>query len=139
MTHEHRVSVTAVPECLDSIHDVVTAAVLAEPALSDRDRMRVETAVLEVAGNVVEHTPTAPGRDDVRLEVVAERRDGRLEVVLLDDGGPVDVDTDAAMPDWAAESGRGMPLAHALSDEFAYQRRDGRNHWRLAWRLDPPD
>ncbi|GAA4622027.1 ATP-binding protein [Cellulomonas oligotrophica] len=96
---------------LGRVHAALTELWRAAPDVAEVDRIAVETAVVEVAGNVVEH-----GADGLwhggGLEV---RVDADAVVALLDHDGPVPViDMDAPMPGVEAESGRGLPLTRVL-------------------------
>ena len=50
---------------------------------------------------------------------------------------PIALDlSDVAMPGDDAGPGRGLALAAAAVDDMAYERVEGRNHWRLRCRRD---
>lgn len=88
-----------------------------------------ETAVAEVAANIVEH-----GVEDrlatVTLTLAAS--EGRVEAIFEDDGSPVDVDLGGvSMPEELAERGRGLAIAASVLDVLEYQRVGGVNTWRL--------
>ena len=129
-----RMSTTARLESLEAVHDFLGAVAA---GLSPMDAMRVETAVLEVDGNVVEHRRPADGRPVVTLDVTATRNGDRLDVSVEDDAAPTAAPTatpeDAVMPGGDAESGRGLPLVAALTESFAYERIDRGNRWNLGW------
>ena len=116
---------------VDAAHELVDRLWGGDETLSDLDRLRFESALVEVVGNVIAHASNPPGKQVVTLRVTvssdAEWIEGRLE----DDGGRVDIDLSATpeMPNWMAESGRGLALAQALCDELTYRRQDGRNVW----------
>jgi serine/threonine-protein kinase RsbW len=142
------VSVPARPESLELVHPVLEQlwAVYDVPAL---DRMRFETAVVEIFANIVEHAfrsdpPDAPDGPDSpdaavdgrRLELVVAVGPEELVATFTDNGLPVELDlSEVTLPDAEAESGRGLAMALAAVDELHYERRDGRNRWRLACRL----
>ncbi|WP_052437035.1 ATP-binding protein [Georgenia sp. SUBG003] len=90
--------------------------------------MMFETAVIEVAGNVVEHgRPEGRVVYRFRLAVLPDRVVARLEA-----GQEVDGDPGApGLPDPLAEQGRGLALTRAVLDEFSYERLDGTNVWHL--------
>lgn len=102
------------------------------PGVSPADRTRVETALVEVVGNVVEHALAGRGGGEVRVEVRVTAEEVVAEVA--DDGSALEVDpTGATMPPADAVGGRGLALAVLVTDELHY-RRDGEvNRWRLRW------
>lgn len=140
----HRLDGLAVPAELARLHDLLAEVAAAHPDLGPADLIAVETAVVEVAGNVVEHA-TPPGQVAWRLEVrvdpdgvTAELSDSGAAGTTpwLSDGESSGTTSDqtlqvADMPDELAESGRGLPLAAALLDELTYRREDDRNVWTM--------
>jgi serine/threonine-protein kinase RsbW len=95
--------------------------------------MLFETAVIEVAGNVVEHgRPLGRVRWSFRLSV----REGALEGRLSDSGeeypgGAWGTD----MPDTMEEAGRGLALATAVLDSLVYERSGNVNEWWMVRHL----
>lgn len=119
------------PECLDRVHDLVARLWDTADGFSDDARIRFETAVAEVAANVVEHAGS--GDRAVALVLRLARRDGRVVAALEDDGRPAEVDLGALrFPADDAESGRGLALARAAADELTYGRDGDRNRWWVA-------
>lgn len=118
----------AVPQGLKSLHRLVERAEDAYPDVDPEAFMMMETAVIEIAGNVVEHG-LPPGQ--ISWKVVLRVADDVLEGVLSDDGQEYAGDLSAMMPDPLAESGRGIPLARAVLDELSYSREDGKNVWTM--------
>lgn len=129
MAGEYEVSGLAVPETIDLLHQLLEEARTDHPSLSEEDMSMIETAVIEVAGNVVEHAP--PGQALVytfRLLV----GDDRLVGVLTHSGPEVVLDGAPEMPDDPlAESGRGLALAQAAVDELRHEFTDDQNVWTL--------
>ena len=128
---EFRLASLAVPESLDLLHELLSHVGEQHPDVDPSDLMLFETAVVEIAGNVVEH-----GRPSGRVtwEFLLEVREDRLESTLTDSGEEYAGPLDPAMPDVLAESGRGFALAQAMLDELDYERVDGRNRWRMVRR-----
>jgi len=118
----------AVPAELEALHELVEQGREAWPSVSAEAFMMLETAVIEIAGNVVEH-----GRPvgEVRWTFSLRLRDDVLEGVLTDDGHEYEGDLSTYMPDPLSESGRGIALAQAALDELVYAREDGRNVWTM--------
>ncbi len=120
----------AVPQGLDALHDLLEQIGAEHPELSGADLMLFETAVIEIAGNVVEHgVPAGEVTWEFALSVLPER----LEATLSDDGAAYDgtVISESAMPDELAESGRGFALASAVLDRLDYRRDNEGNHWEM--------
>jgi serine/threonine-protein kinase RsbW len=130
MTGDYQLEGLAVPESLNLLHDLLDRVGRDHPDVDSADLMLFETAVIEVAGNVVEHGQP-PGRVTwtFRIEI---RPDG-LEASLSDSGEEYPGGTwGTRMPeDPMQESGRGLALATAVLDSLTYERRDDANHWRM--------
>ena len=115
-------------EGLALLHDLMAQVGSDHPEIDPLDISMLETALIEIAGNVVEHG-TPP--DGVHFEFRLEVTDDRLRALLLDTGDPVVALVLDAAPagDLLAESGRGFPLALAVLSELRYERRGERNAW----------
>ncbi len=120
--------------CLQRVHDLVDQLWSRVPDVDPADRCRFETAVIEVAGNIVEH-----GGPDVRLRLWLIASGDRVEAQFRDTGSPVDVEVAAAhVPDSMAETGRGLALARAVVDNVAYERTGSTNRWHVVKHRDAP-
>src|SRR4051812_6301141 len=114
MSGDYLLDGLAVPESLNLLHDLLEQVGQDHPELTPSDLMLFETAVIEVAGNVVEHgQPSGQVRWSFRLAV----REDCLEARLSDSGeeypgGAWGTD----MPDAMEEDGRGLALATAVLD-----------------------
>lgn len=138
------VELPAEPESLDRVQDALARLWEESPSVSMVDRIRFETAVVEVVGNVVEHAyslDTAHGHHPGRaFDVRVELGDERLRAQISDNGLPVALDLGAVtMPGEDAESGRGLALALATVDDLSYDRVEGRNVWVLLCRRGERD
>jgi serine/threonine-protein kinase RsbW len=122
-------SSTAEPAALERVHELLQELWHDADDVAAEDRIRFETAVTEIAGNIVLHAPD--GRPlEFTLHVSA--RPDRIEARFEDAGRRADVDLTAArLPDDLAESGCGLALALAAADEIAYRRDGGMNCWRV--------
>jgi serine/threonine-protein kinase RsbW len=131
----YRLEGFAVPAELDRVHALLARAGAEHPEVDPTALMLFETAVIEIANNVVEH-----GRPigEVRWRFVLTIDDEAIRADLHDSAQPVTADLDAPMPETDAESGRGLPLAGALLDEITVQQGPDGNHWHMARRLDSP-
>jgi serine/threonine-protein kinase RsbW len=125
--------VSARPEGIEAIHDLVQSLWLQGPTISATDRMRFETAVIEVASNIVKHaTAGGPGPEEVTIELMLTAEPDRVTARFCDDGRAANVDlVRTQMPGTEAEFGRGMPLARVLVDELTYERSVSTNIWTL--------
>lgn len=122
------------PGTMDLIHELVAQACASEPPASMVDRIRFETAVIEVAGNIMEHSARIdpPHLEPRTFDIVMVSDPTTLSAVFRDDGRPVELDFHAiSMPDEDAEAGRGLALALAAVDEVTYERVDATNTWRI--------
>jgi serine/threonine-protein kinase RsbW len=120
---------------LAALHALVERVGRDHPELRASDLAMMETAVIEVVGNVVEHgTPPGAIGYDFCLEVTADH----LHALLLETGDPVPMrargdDQDLEL----AESGRGLAIARAVLSELRYERRGELNAWTLTRALSP--
>jgi serine/threonine-protein kinase RsbW len=113
--------------CLERVHELVERLWTEAPDVQPADRYRFETAVIEVAGNIVEH-----GGPQVRLRLWLRVHTDRVEAQFRDTGRAVDLATDeGCMPDLMAEDGRGLALARATADELTYRRTGHTNSWSV--------
>jgi serine/threonine-protein kinase RsbW len=131
MTGDYVLEGLAVPESLNLLHDLLERVGSEHPDLDAGDLMLFETAVIEVAGNVVEHgRPQGAVSWTFRLAVHPDR----LEARLSDSGEEYPGGTwGTAMPtDPLQEDGRGLALATAVLDALEYERDGEINHWTMS-------
>lgn len=120
------------PECLGRIHEALAQLWTEAGDVVDIDRTMFEIAVIEVAGNVVQHNGRGPGFD---CRITIRISDATLVAQFCDTGVNADVDLEAAtLPDEESEHGRGLAMARAAADELTYERIDGRNSWLITRR-----
>ena len=125
----HELHACAGPGFLGEVHCLLERVWATSPDVSGIDRMMLETAVIEIAANIIEHGSAGAGPQcDLTIEVYPDR----LDAHFMDDGiiALVNVDT-AAMPDALAEGGRGLAIARAALDVLTYERRNNTNFWTL--------
>jgi serine/threonine-protein kinase RsbW len=130
MTGDYVLEGLAVPESLSLLHDLLDRVSREHPGIDSADLMLFETAVIEVAGNVVEHgRPRGRVTWAFRIDILPDR----LEASLSDSGEEYPGGTwGTQMPaDPMQENGRGLALATAVLDSLTYERRDHANHWRM--------
>ncbi|WP_282946450.1 ATP-binding protein [Cellulomonas endometrii] len=128
---ELRVDGAAEPGWLDEVHDALARLWAVAPAVPDVDRFRFETAVIEIATNIVRHTRPV-GRGPVLARALLRAQPDRIEAELSDTGTAVDVDLDPEPVDDLAESGRGIALVLRAVDSLSLVREGDRNTWRLS-------
>ncbi|MCL1869300.1 MAG: ATP-binding protein [Promicromonosporaceae bacterium] len=121
----------AVPEELDTVHALLAQAAADHPDVDPTDVMLFETAVIEIANNVVEY---GKPEGEVRWRLELSIDDERIAAELYDTGQEFTPGMGAAMPGEDAESGRGLPLAEAVLDKIELERVDDTNHWRMVRR-----
>jgi serine/threonine-protein kinase RsbW len=136
-TWERMVLLVVPPNDVDEVHDSVDDLWHLNPDLGTGERIRFETALLELAGNVIEH---AEGNERLVCGLTLRRTSTTLEAVLSDSGGEVQVPFRTVMPDpeEMAESGRGIAMIELLMDDFSYERDPEGNRWRLVMGLPEP-
>jgi serine/threonine-protein kinase RsbW len=131
-------SAPATPAMLDLVHAVLEKLWEQHEDVATADRIRFETAVIEVLGNIVEHAyelDAAPADVLRRFDVSLSATSDELVARFGDNGIPMALDlSEVTMPGVDAESGRGLALAVAALDDLSYERVDGRNLWRLTCR-----
>lgn len=121
---------TASPASLDEVHALFARLWDQAADVEPPDRIAFETAVSEVAANIVEHA--ARGRA-IAMRLVLRAPDDRVEAHLEDLGYPYQPPAlpPAAGDDPMAEHGRGLMIARALTDELVYERDGAVNRWFL--------
>ena len=122
----------AVPDQLDAVHELLAEAAADHPELDSTDVMLFETAVIEIANNVVEY---GKPEGEVRWKFTVRVREDEIEAELDDTGQSFAPARGKGMPGEEAEGGRGLPLAEALLDQIDFDRVDETNHWRMVRRL----
>jgi serine/threonine-protein kinase RsbW len=125
----HSLSLSTPPDDLDTVHRMLEGVWSASTDVPALDRVAFETALIELAANVLRHADDGSGVT-CALEVLVSG--DRIEATLTDSGTPGNVRlVGRAMPDEDAESGRGIPIIQALVDDLDYARVGGLNRWRI--------
>ena len=125
------------PSSLEQVHGLIAHLFEDAGVTSMVDQIRFETAVIEVANNILEHSRrTDPPSDEPRtFDLLLHGDETVLTAEFRDDGRPVEIDFEQiSMPGEDAEDGRGLALALATVDEISHEHRDGLNVWRLICR-----
>jgi serine/threonine-protein kinase RsbW len=124
--------VPAVPTSLDTVQDRFATWWDGLGVDDVARRFALETAVAEIAANIVEHTARNDQQEGRRYTVQLEATDRAFTAVLRDNGLPVDIDLSAVtMAGVEAESGRGLALALAALDRLEHRHEHGHNVWTL--------
>lgn len=139
--HELSLDLPVTPEAIDEVQDALARFWELDDDVAMVDRIRFETALVEIVGNVVEHAyahDSSRGYEAGRaLEVRLTLDEAGVEAQVSDNGLPVEIDLgQVTMPGDEAESGRGLALALAAVDDMRYERSGGRNRWVLVCRRD---
>lgn len=130
MTEERKNLVfNAPPDDVDAVHEFLETVWEANPEVGELDRMAFETALIELASNVIQH---AAGDGGVTCVLTVSADERGLSATLADtaDAGGI-VLMNREMPSELAESGRGIALIQALVDDLRYERLEERNVWTI--------
>jgi serine/threonine-protein kinase RsbW len=123
------------PDDVNRVHELLEAVWAGHTAIGFRDRISFETAVIELASNVIRHADSGQG---VAWQLSIDVGENRLEASLTDSGEPKNIALEGReLPDELAESGRGIPLIKALVDVVEYEHEGGVNRWRISRTLTP--
>jgi len=137
------VALTGSISSIDQVHDAVAELWRRHPGIGTVDRMAFETALVELATNIVRYAlPGGSAGPELRLTVGVTE----LSAEFVDDGPEFRGYLDHfALPGPSAESGRGMAVIDSLTDFFEYYRAPAQNswtpaqnHWRIIRRLTVP-
>jgi serine/threonine-protein kinase RsbW len=115
------------PDDLDTVQDYVQRVWASAPELDSMDKLKFETAIVELAANVIQHSNDGNGvAGSLTITVDGERIRGTVR----DSSSASSVELERRdMPDEFAESGRGIAFIQRLVDVLHYERRDGENLW----------
>jgi serine/threonine-protein kinase RsbW len=127
---EHSLHACVDPSCLSKVHLLIEDLWAEATDVADTDRFLFESAVLEIAGNIVQHSVSD---HQILCNLTLRVYQNRLEAVFSDtaDAAVIDVDS-AALPDDAAEHGRGLAMTKRAVDQLSYTREGALNCWRLS-------
>lgn len=130
----HTLSLVSPPDDVDAVHHLLESVWSSASHVSIRDRFSFETALIELASNVIRH---AGGGAGVSCALTVEITHDSIVASLTDSGLAGNISLIVPqMPGELEESGRGLSLIHALVDEVDYDRSDDLNHWRISRRLE---
>jgi serine/threonine-protein kinase RsbW len=92
---------------------------------AERLRSDCELIVVEACNNAIQHTDARAKWEPVAVEVRIEP--GQIEMRIIDHGPGFEWPQTAELPEPEEESGRGVFLIHALTDDAAYLREADKN------------
>lgn len=122
-------------ESVEAVHDLLLEWFEEVGDVDPRVRFAFETAVVEIAGNIVEHTVAARGAEGRHFTVELVADEAALTATFQDDAQPAELDLSAVtMAEEGAEDGRGLALALASVDRLEYRHEGGRNIWSIECR-----
>lgn len=122
-------------ESVEAVHDLLLEWFEEAGDVDPRVRFAFETAVVEIAGNIVEHTVAARGAEGRHFTVELVADEATLTATFQDDAQPAELDLSAVtMAEEGAEDGRGLALALASVDRLEYRHEGGRNIWSIECR-----
>jgi serine/threonine-protein kinase RsbW len=127
--HENTFLFSSPPTDVDAVHDFLEGIWEAHPDIGGMDKMAFETALIELASNVIQHADTGDGVTCV-MTITADEGQLRAQFSDTAEAGGIRM-LRATMPDELAESGRGLAFMQMLVDEVRYERVAERNVWSL--------
>jgi serine/threonine-protein kinase RsbW len=114
---------------IDVVHAFYARVCDGHLGLDEIDRFRFETALIELASNVIQHADDGNGIiADILLEITSDTI--RATITDSSPAGEVEISL-RAMPDELDEHGRGIAFIQRLVDELHYERRGAENIWRI--------
>jgi serine/threonine-protein kinase RsbW len=126
-----------VPESVELVHDLLDQVWENESGIDLMDRIRFETALIEVASNIIEHSKPASS-DAIWFQLDLECSPERLYAEFHDNAKHAGIDLSATPPpeemsslENISSTGRGLALAKVALDEFSYAKEDDGNRWTL--------
>ena len=123
------------PGDVNAVHALLEAVWADAPEIPMMERFKFETALLELASNVVRH---ADGGSGLWCTLEIDTDSESIRATVLDDGEPSEdhVLVRRDMPDALSESGRGIAMIQALVDNLAYTREGMTNRWHISRRFE---
>ena len=129
------IDVAVEPESIDLVQNAFETWWTSLGDDSLETRFSFETAIVEIAANVVEHSRRSEADRGRRFTLELSATDDRLRAVFHDNGMPSEIDLSAvSMADLEDEDGRGLALALLSLESLDYRHEDGRNVWTLVCR-----
>lgn len=125
----HALVLVAPPDSVGRVHELLQKVWLDTPHISLIDRASFETALIELAANVIQH---ANHGNPVECTVAVDATESFISATLIDTGEEAALElARVKMPEATAESGRGLAIITALVDEVFYDSDGSVNCWRI--------
>lgn len=126
---EHLLVISSPEDDINTVHDFVARVWSEHEDLDAMDRLRFETALIELAANVIQHGANGGG---IVAELTITVTNDLVRALITDHSESSHVDLSMQdMPDEYAESGRGIAFIQRLVDVFHYERQEDTNHWMI--------
>ncbi len=127
---EHSLHACVDPDCLGKVHGLIEDLWAEATDVAETDRILFESAVMEIAGNIVQHSVSD---QEIVCNLILRISPTRLEAVFRDTAEEAVVDLESAtLPDDLVEHGRGLAMTKRAVDQLSYQREGPLNCWRLS-------
>lgn len=114
---------------INTVHNFIENVWESNPEVDAMDRLRFETALIELAANVIQHGGKG-GQLVAKLTITVDDDVVRGQITDQSEPGAVELGL-REMPDEYAESGRGIAFIQRLVDVLHYERRDDENLWMI--------
>lgn len=126
-------TLTVEPPMLETLHGLLAQVWEANPQVGMLDRMAFDTALIELVGNMVRHSPAGgPFNCRATVRILPDRLIGEFE----DTTPPVvGVEIEREMPEEDMESGRGFALMQSLG-HLEHQPGESGNLWIFERKLE---
>ncbi|RWZ53134.1 ATP-binding protein [Labedella phragmitis] len=129
---EHSLLLSSPPGDVDDVHGFLEGVWSSNPGVVPTDRMAFETAVIELASNVIQHADDGGG---VTWHLTVTCSPESLTATLYDGGVSADLSLhDRSLPDPLSESGRGLAFVQMLVDTLDYRNSERGNEWSISKR-----
>lgn len=130
---ERSLQLTSPPDDVDAVHGLMEQVWSDAPGIVAMDRFSFETALIELASNVLRHADDGSG---ITCTVTVEIGRGNIVARLADTGIAGEISLRPRdMPEEMSESGRGLAMIQALVDKVEHHREGGFNYWLISRRL----
>jgi serine/threonine-protein kinase RsbW len=117
------------PDDLDTVQDFIQQVWSDSPEVDNMDKLKFETALVELAANIIQHANGGRGVEG-NLSLTIDEVVIRCRITDASGASNVALEN-RQMPEEMAESGRGIAFIQRLVDTLHYERRNGQNMWMI--------